>query len=87
MRVSIILPRAAVWGPIRLYSALRLVSSYLQRVREGTDSDAPASPLPGLRIPAEVRRQKRMAQVISLLERESALVDADKARIERLSIG
>ncbi|KAK3295504.1 uncharacterized protein B0H64DRAFT_321586 [Chaetomium fimeti] len=58
----------------------------LQRAREGTDSDAPASSLPGLRIPAEVRRQK-MSQVIGLLDRESALVDAVKARIERLSIG
>ncbi|EAQ91421.1 hypothetical protein CHGG_03356 [Chaetomium globosum CBS 148.51] len=69
-----------------LRDALFSQAEQLQRAREGADSDAPASPLPGLRIPAEVRRQK-MAQVIGLLDRESALVDAVKARIERLSIG
>ncbi|KAL2156532.1 hypothetical protein VTH82DRAFT_1277 [Thermothelomyces myriococcoides] len=58
----------------------------LQRSREGSGNDAPASPAPGLRIPAEVRRQK-MAQVMGLLDRESALVEAVKARIERLSVG
>jgi nucleoporin NUP82 len=69
-----------------LRDALFEQAEQLQRPRDGTDSDAPASPVPGLKIPAEVRRQK-MAQVIGLLDRESALVDAVKARIERLSVG
>ncbi|KAK4249627.1 hypothetical protein C7999DRAFT_12552 [Corynascus novoguineensis] len=69
-----------------LRDALFAQAEELQRSRDGTGNDAPASPTPGLRIPAEVRRQK-MAQVIGLLDRESALVDAVKARIERLSVG
>ena len=48
--------------------------------------EGPTSSLPGLKIPAEVRRQK-MAQVIGLLDRETALVDAVKARVQRLTVG
>ncbi|KAL2168822.1 hypothetical protein VTG60DRAFT_6792 [Thermothelomyces hinnuleus] len=69
-----------------LRDALFAQAEELQRSREGTGNDAPASPAPGLRIPAEVRRQK-MVQVMGLLDRESALVEAVKARIERLSVG
>jgi nucleoporin NUP82 len=68
-----------------LRDALFSQAEQLQRSREGAD-DAPASPVPGLKIPADVRRQK-MAQVIGLLDRESALVDAVKSRLERLSVG
>ncbi|KAJ4304041.1 Nucleoporin nup82 [Collariella sp. IMI 366227] len=56
------------------------------RAREGADDETPASPAPSLRIPAEIRRAK-LAQVVSLLDRESVLVDAVKSRIERLSLG
>ncbi|KAL2164069.1 hypothetical protein VTH06DRAFT_3283 [Thermothelomyces fergusii] len=69
-----------------LRDALFAQAEELQRSREGPGGDAPPSPAPGLRIPAEVRRQK-MAQVMGLLDRESALVEAVKARIERLSVG
>ncbi|KAL2017313.1 hypothetical protein VTK56DRAFT_2336 [Thermocarpiscus australiensis] len=59
----------------------------LQRTGEKPDDDhTPASPVPNLKIPAEVRKAK-MAQVIGLLDRETALVDAVKTRIERLSLG
>ncbi|SPQ22734.1 f3f86e95-2746-4f46-8272-8161dd0057d6 [Thermothielavioides terrestris] len=57
----------------------------LQRAREAADDDSPASPALGPKIPAEIRRAK-MAQIIGLLDRETALVDAVKSRIERLSI-
>jgi nucleoporin NUP82 len=69
-----------------LRDALFAQAEQLQRVREGNDSETPASPLPSLKIPADVRRQK-MTQIIGLLDRESALVDAVKARLERLSVG
>ncbi|KAH6624244.1 hypothetical protein B0J18DRAFT_172299 [Chaetomium sp. MPI-SDFR-AT-0129] len=69
-----------------LRDALAAQAEQLQRARDGPTDDASPSPVPGLRIPTEVRRQK-MAQVIGLLDRETALVDAVKARIERLSIG
>ena len=69
-----------------LRDALFSQAEGLQKSREGAENDeGPASPLPGLKIPAEVRRQK-MAQVIGLLDRETALVDAVKARVERLTV-
>lgn len=70
-----------------LRDALFSQADGLQKSRVGAENDeSPASPLPSLKIPAEVRRQK-MAQVIGLLDRETALVDAVKARVERLSVG
>jgi nucleoporin NUP82 len=39
----------------------------------------------GWKVPADVR-QRRVAQVMGLLERESALVDAARERLERLSL-
>ncbi|KAK1756231.1 hypothetical protein QBC47DRAFT_460087 [Echria macrotheca] len=54
----------------------------------GGGSPAPASPARGgmIRIPADIRKAK-VAQIMGLLDRESALVDAVKTRLERLSIG
>ncbi len=73
-----------------LRDALFSQAEALQKSRLDTDSgdSSPASPAlpPSLRIPAGVRKQK-MAQVIGLLDRETALVDAVKARIEKLSVG
>ncbi|KAL2270418.1 hypothetical protein VTJ83DRAFT_2602 [Remersonia thermophila] len=83
-------PGKELWRRFDEVKALReslfAQAEQLQKTREGGDGEGPASPAPGLRIPAEVRRQK-MAKVMSLLDRESALMDAVKARIERLSIG
>lgn len=45
-----------------------------------------ASPARNIKIPAEIRKAK-VAQVMGLLERETALVDAVKSRLERLSVG
>ncbi|KAH7243346.1 uncharacterized protein BKA55DRAFT_517055 [Fusarium redolens] len=47
------------------------------------DTDGPATPSAELRIPQEVRRAK-LQQVQGLLSRETALVDAVTARLERL---
>jgi hypothetical protein len=69
-----------------LRNALMAEAEQLQKVGDDTEESTPASQMPSLKIPSEIRKAK-MAQVMSLLERESALVDAVKARIERLSIG
>lgn len=53
---------------------------------EGTGHDGTASPARSITIPSDIRKAK-MAQVMSLLERETALVDAVKTRLERLSVG
>ncbi|KAK6197671.1 hypothetical protein LQW54_010680 [Pestalotiopsis sp. IQ-011] len=49
------------------------------------DGEEPAIAASDLRIPADLRRN-RISQVRSLLERETALVDAVKLRLERLSV-
>jgi len=53
---------------------------------EGIGHEGAASPARNLKIPAEIRKAK-VAQVMGLLERETALVDAVKSRLERLSVG
>ncbi|KAK4238579.1 hypothetical protein C8A03DRAFT_14981 [Achaetomium macrosporum] len=58
----------------------------LQRTREATVDAAPTSPVPSLKIPPEIRKAK-LAQIIGLLDRETALVEGVKSRIERLSLG
>lgn len=71
-----------------LRDALFSQAEQLQRGRGAADEDSPTSPspLPSLKIPVEVRKAK-MAQVLNLLDRETALVEAVKARIERMSLG
>ena len=48
--------------------------------------DSPASSVTNLRIPSELRKAK-VTQVMGLLDRESALVEALQDRLERLSVG
>ncbi|KAK8055850.1 nucleoporin NUP82 [Apiospora rasikravindrae] len=50
---------------------------------DGEDGSRPSTP--DLRIPSELRKAK-LKQVQSLLERESALVDAVKSRLEKMSV-
>ncbi|KAJ4385029.1 Nucleoporin nup82 [Neurospora sp. IMI 360204] len=53
---------------------------------QSTDSvDGTSSPMPVMKIPSEIRKQKAV-QVMSLLDRETALVEAVKSRLEKLSI-
>lgn len=54
--------------------------------REQGGNDAQEEEEGGFSIPGELRR-KKVAQVMGLLERESALVDAAQARLERLTLG
>lgn len=51
----------------------------------GTPERAPSSPVSSLKIPSEIRKAK-VAQVNNLLEKETQLYDALKARVERLTI-
>ncbi|KAK1831716.1 hypothetical protein QBC39DRAFT_83891 [Podospora conica] len=52
----------------------------------GHDGTGSGSPARGIKMPTDLRKAK-VAQMVSLLERETALVDAVKARLERLNIG
>lgn len=52
----------------------------------GSNTGSASPSTPNLKIPAEIRRAK-VAQVMSLLDRETALVDAVKSRLERLTVG
>ncbi|GAB1320107.1 Nucleoporin nup82 [Madurella fahalii] len=69
-----------------LRDALFSQAEKLQRAGERAEEGSPTSPLPSLKIPVEIRKAK-MAQVIDLLDRETALVEAVKSRVERLSLG
>lgn len=80
-----------VWQRLEELQALReeLLSEASQLEKKGGDGaghDGTGSPARGIKIPMDLRKAK-VAQVVSLLERETALVDAVKARLERLSIG
>ncbi|KAI1815310.1 hypothetical protein GGS20DRAFT_544403 [Poronia punctata] len=55
-------------------------------VPAGEEEDTPNLAQSDLRIPSELRRAK-IGQVKSLIDRESALVEAVKSRLERLSVG
>ncbi|KAK0621220.1 hypothetical protein B0T17DRAFT_617692 [Bombardia bombarda] len=55
-----------------------------ERVYNNNRSGSPMGA--GLRIPTDIRKAK-MAQVMGMLERETALVDAVKSRLERMSLG
>lgn len=52
----------------------------------GASNTSLSSSVTGLKIPSEIRKAK-VSQVMSLLERESALVEALQGRVERLSVG
>ena len=53
---------------------------------QGTDSvDGTSSTMPVMKIPSDIRKQK-VAQVMNLLDRETALVEAVKSRLEKLSV-
>ncbi|KAH8910028.1 hypothetical protein BR93DRAFT_875890 [Coniochaeta sp. PMI_546] len=59
----------------------------LQKPGEGEEEEHPSSPGPnGYKVPLEIKKAK-YAQVRTLLDRESALVEAVKSRLERLSLG
>jgi nucleoporin NUP82 len=47
------------------------------------DEETVASP--NIKVPSEIRKAK-MNQIMNLLDRESALVEAAKSRLERLSL-
>ncbi|KAJ9155120.1 Nucleoporin NUP82 [Pleurostoma richardsiae] len=58
-----------------------------QKDRSVGDAEGNTAPsVPNLKIPSEIRKAK-VSQVMTLLERETNLVDAIKSRLERLSVG
>jgi nucleoporin NUP82 len=73
-----------------LYSSLMSQYRDLLRDIEGTQSPLSSSNgnigERGLRVPKDVRKQK-LDQITKLLERESALVEGAKTRLEKLSLG
>ncbi|KAK4169510.1 hypothetical protein QBC43DRAFT_63555 [Cladorrhinum sp. PSN259] len=70
----------------KLKDTLFAQADHLRKVAGEAAEDVPASPSPNVKIPPEIRRAK-MAQVMSMLDRESMLVDAVKSRLERLTVG
>ena len=59
----------------------------LQKPGEGQEEEPPSSPAKNnINVPLEIKKAK-YAQVRTLLDRESALVDAVKTRLEHLSVG
>ncbi|KAI1879384.1 hypothetical protein JX265_002338 [Neoarthrinium moseri] len=60
--------------------------SFGSKAAEDADDTGAAAASPDIRIPSDLRRAK-INQVTKLLERETALVDAVKSRLERLAVG
>lgn len=79
----------------RLEDIKRLKEELAEQVSETQNKDdlasigsgkSPNLSVSGLKIPAEIRKAK-LAQVMSLLDRENELVDALQGRLERLTVG
>ncbi|KAK4212419.1 hypothetical protein QBC37DRAFT_473837 [Rhypophila decipiens] len=73
----------------KLKESLLAQAEQLQRRtggESGSNTGAASPSTPNLKIPADIRRAK-VAQVMNLLDRETALVDAVKSRLERLTFG
>jgi nucleoporin NUP82 len=70
----------------RLKDDLAAQIARLQKSGDGDEGEAPSSPGPhSYKVPLETKKAK-YAQVRTLLDRESALVDAVKSRLERLTV-
>jgi nucleoporin NUP82 len=68
----------------RYEQAERLRDELLEQVKDiSVDEETVASP--NIKVPSEIRKAK-MNQIMNLLDRESALVEAAKSRLERLSL-
>jgi nucleoporin NUP82 len=63
-----------------------LVAEAEKLAKTSEEGEEVAASSPDLRIPSDLRKAK-ISQVRGLLERETALVDAVKSRLERLSVG
>jgi len=66
------------------YEEVKKLEELVEKAKEAVvEEETVASP--SVKIPSEIRKAK-IAQVMSLLERESALVEGAKSRLERLSL-
>ncbi|KAB5570494.1 hypothetical protein GE09DRAFT_1217927 [Coniochaeta sp. 2T2.1] len=71
----------------RLKADMAAQIARLQTSGEGQEEEPPSSPAKNnINVPLEIKKAK-YAQVRTLLDRESALVDAVKTRLERMSVG
>jgi nucleoporin NUP82 len=68
----------------RYEQAERLRDELLEQVK-GISVDEETVASPNIKVPSEIRKTK-MNQIMNLLDRESALVEAAKSRLERLSL-
>ncbi|KAI9047942.1 hypothetical protein LZ554_007744 [Drepanopeziza brunnea f. sp. 'monogermtubi'] len=71
--------------PWERYEEVRaLKEELLEQIEDATaEDDIPTTP--NLKVPSEIRKAK-MAQIMGLLDRETAMVEAAKIRLERLSL-
>jgi nucleoporin NUP82 len=63
---------------------MSLKEDLLEQAKELAVAEEPVAS-PNLKIPSEIRKAK-IAQVMSLLDRETALVEGARSRLERLSM-
>ncbi|KAI9861730.1 MAG: hypothetical protein M1813_005079 [Trichoglossum hirsutum] len=75
--------KAHLWR--RYAEAKRLAADLLAQAQEATSEGIDVNEDTGIKVPSEIRKAK-IAQVSNLLERECALVDAVKARLEKLAV-
>ena len=69
---------------VRYEEVQQLKDELLEQVTE-LEAEEETSPSKGVKVPSEIRRAK-VAQIMTLLDRESALVEGAKTRLERLSL-
>jgi nucleoporin NUP82 len=69
----------------RYEEVLELKNELLEQVRKLAYEEEEPLSSPTVKVPSEIRKAK-IAQVMSLLDRESALVEGAKSRLERLSL-
>jgi nucleoporin NUP82 len=68
----------------RYAEVMSLKEDLLEQAKELAVAEEPVAS-PNLKIPSEIRKAK-IAQVMSLLDRETALVEGARSRLERLSM-
>lgn len=71
----------------RFEQVVELKEKLLRDVQElAEEAEQAPLPSPSVKVPSEIRKAK-MAQIMHLLDRETALVEGAKSRLERLSLG
>ncbi|KUJ19315.1 uncharacterized protein LY89DRAFT_488387 [Mollisia scopiformis] len=71
--------------PWARFEEVKALSDELMEQVEGVKKDEGVIKSPNVKVPSEIRKAK-MTQIMGLLDRETALVEAAKSRLERLSL-